>query len=960
MQKDNGIHRENPVESAGILLDMIRRLASELHPNLASVRHAGLDSSLDKDFGLDSLGRVELLSRIEKTFGSVLPERVFVEAETPRDLLHAIADHSDRSEKKEAAVFHDIIKINPEASFSYPHGALSLLDVLNWHVHAHAERPHIRLYSDEGEDQIITYGELRQKAEVLAAGLQLRGVLPGDRVVLMLASDEDYFTAFFGVVMVGAVPVPIYPPFRKTQIEDHLKRHSDILRNCGALVLITMPEARIVARLLKSQVETLKEIVTVEDLKSSKGTYTAPAISARDIALLQYTSGSTGDPKGVVVTHENLLSNIRAMGEAIKIRSSDIFVSWLPLYHDMGLIGAWLGSLYFGITAVIMSPVTFLTKPGRWLWAIHRYRGTLSAAPNFAYELMATRTEESDLEGLDLSSWRLAFNGAEPVNPDTAERFCSRFASYHFRREAFAPVYGLAESSVGLAFPPPGRGPLVDRILRDPFIRNRTAIPVSEAESDSGTIRFMACGRPLAGHEIRIVDAKGREVSERHEGRLQFRGPSACRGYFRNAEHTARLMQGEWLDSGDLAYIAEGDVYITGRSKDMIIRAGRNIYPQELEAAVGRIKGIRTGNVAVFGSMDRQSGAERLIVLAETRETSEDKLENLQSEISSVTIDLLGLPPDDVALVPPGCILKTSSGKIRRSANRELYEQGAMSRTKGIDPMALGRLLFSGMMTALRRSLKSVSKNVYSSYCWLCFSLIATFSWGVTLILPGPDLRWGFLRRMSRFLCRVTGIGVSVQGIENLENMAGYIIAANHSSYIDSLILVSVLPRRACFVAKAELRKNSIARLFLDRIGVEYVERFDVQKGVEDTKRIVKSIDKAIPLLFFPEGTFTRMPGLLPFHMGAFMTSVDTGLPVVPVSIKGARSILRADSWFVRKGAVHVCIGRAIEGGGEENQWDKIMRLRDETRKHILRYSGEPDLDYEKSPVWALSPKKSL
>jgi len=235
-------------------------------------------------------------------------------------------------------------------------------------------------------------------------------------------------------------------------------------------------EAKPVARLLKAQVNRLRSIVTPQEL-ARDAVAGRQDIGARDVAFLQYTSGSTGQPKGVILTHADLLANIRAMGEAVRADSTDVFVSWLPLYHDMGLIGAWLGSLYFACPLVLMSPLAFLARPNRWLWTIHHHRGTLSAAPNFAYELCLSKVDDSDIDGLDLASWRRAFNGAEPVSPQTVRRFSDRFARYGFRPDAMAPVYGLAEAAVGLAFPPYGRGPVIDRIQREPFVSSGRAVP---------------------------------------------------------------------------------------------------------------------------------------------------------------------------------------------------------------------------------------------------------------------------------------------------------------------------------------------------------------------------------------------------------------------------------------------------------------------------------------------------
>ncbi|MGH6833708.1 MAG: fatty acyl-AMP ligase, partial [Methyloceanibacter sp.] len=466
------------------------------------------------------------------------------------------------------------------------------------------------------------------------------------------------------------MPVPVNPPFRRAQVEDHLRRQAGILRNAGASLLIIGSEIRNVGQLMLGLAEDLRHVETVEAL-SRAGAIEQPLPAGPDtMALIQYTSGSTGDPNGVVLTHANLLANIRAMGEALDASSSDAFVSWLPLYHDMGLIGASLGTLHYGVPTVIMPPLAFLADPGRWLRAMGRHRATLSAAPNFAFELCCKNVRDEDIEGLDLSSLRMLVNGAEPVSPATIARFTARFAKYGFPPNAMAPVYGLAENSVGLTFPPVGRGPIVDRVQRSALSRDgqaRTAQP-----GDATALEFVACGRPIVGHEVRIVDEADVELPERTEGRLQFKGPSATRGYFRNDEKTKALFDGEWLESGDQAYIASGDVFITGRIKDMIIKAGRNIYPHELEELVGGVEGVRKGCVAAFPSTFAGAGTERLVLLVETRLTDPSKIEALRNSIIEVTKTQLDIAPDEVVLAPPRTVPKTSSGKLRRSAARTL------------------------------------------------------------------------------------------------------------------------------------------------------------------------------------------------------------------------------------------------------------------------------------------------
>ncbi|MGW8160885.1 MAG: AMP-binding protein, partial [Desulfobulbales bacterium] len=522
-----------PAGTAQRLLAIVQELLVELHPGQKEPIKPALDSSLDRDLGLDSLSQVELLVRIENSFNLSLSEQILATVDTVRDLLRAVL--SSGTQKRGAEV-EEVAAIQLTEVEETPLTAQTLVDVLEWHAKNHPDRPHIRLFNDQDEDDVITYGELWQQAGLIGAGLQHSGLAPGEAVLIMLPTGREYFYTFFGTLLAGGIPVPVYPPGRLKQIEEHLIRHSAIAINSLSRIMVTMEEAKRFARLMHTRANNLRQIVTGADLleagAAAAADFKRPVLTKDNIAFLQYTSGSTGMPKGVVLMHANLLTNIRTMAKVLNVTSEDVFVSWLPLYHDMGLIGAWLGSLHFACQLVIMPPLAFIAKPRRWLRAIHRYSGTLSAAPNFAYELCLHRIDDKDLAGLDLSSWRIACNGAEAVNPVTIRRFIEKFSPYGFKPEAMLPVYGLAESSVGLAFPKPGSGVTVDRIKRDVFMTSGEAVPADTADHDA--LEFVCCGEPLPGHQIRIVDAADRELPERMEGRLQFNGPSATTGYFKN------------------------------------------------------------------------------------------------------------------------------------------------------------------------------------------------------------------------------------------------------------------------------------------------------------------------------------------------------------------------------------------------------------------------------------------
>ncbi len=940
---DDNPKQQNAKEYSDTLVAIARQLAAESRSQRGALDDINIDSDMAKDLGFDSLARVELFSRINKSFGVDLDEKIFAQAESLRDLLPAVS----QARVKAAPAVKPRAKAGPAEAraIAVPESAQTLVDVLHWYTQRHPERGLIQLYDDEEAGENVTYQQLLIRAQSAAAGLQSLGIGSQQPVAIMLPTGTGYFYSFFGILLAGCIPVPLYPPARPAQLEDHIRRHASILNNCKPAILITVSEAKTVARLLKSQVESIRHIITVEELQGGGHALQTCANQPDDIAFIQYTSGSTGIPKGVVLTHRNLLANIRAMGRTVNANSDDVFVSWLPLYHDMGLIGAWLGSMYYAARFVVMPPLAFLTKPQRWLWAIHRYGGTLSASPNFGYEFCVRRIADEELAHLDLSTWRVAFNGAEPVSPDTVRHFCDRFTRYGFRREAYMPVYGLAENSVGLAFPPLNRGPLIDRVQREVFMQTGEAIPA--ADNDATAIEFVSCGRVLENHQIRVVDSSNREMLSRHEGRVQFRGPSATSGYYRSPDKTRELFCGEWLESGDLAYLAAGEIYLTGRTKDVIIRGGRNIYPHELEDAVGNIGGIRAGRVAVFGTKDPRTGTENLVVLAETRESDPQALAKIRSKINETVNDLVGLPPDDVALAPPNTVLKTSSGKLRRAASKALYEEGRIGRAQLPVWLQLARLTWSGItarLTRLRRRAASVTFGVYARGV---FWVLAPLTWTLVVIMPTLESRWFVMRRATHALAYFTRTPLNVTGAENLlAQRQSCVYVANHASYLDGPLVIAAIPRYFSFVAKAELATEFISHLFLKRIQSKFVERFDAQKSVADSQQLMDGLKAGQSLFFFPEGTFRREEGLLPFHMGAFVVAAEAGLPVVPVTINGSRKVFQADEWLPRHYAIDVVIGTVINPASvpvKKDSWATAVWLRDQSRAQILKNLPEPD-----------------
>jgi 1-acyl-sn-glycerol-3-phosphate acyltransferase len=786
----------------------------------------------------------------------------------------------------------------------------------------------------------------------------------------MLPTSRQFFVSYAGILLAGAVPVPIYPPFRADRIEEYAERQTAILNNAGVCLLLTFRRAEAVAKLLQPRVKSLLEVVDAEKLLDAAEKAPPPVPGAlpaflsgsrvrkgTDIALLQYTSGSTGDPKGVVLTHANLLANMRAIAEAAQMSPDDVGVSWLPLYHDMGLIGAWLTLMMHGLPVVVMSPIVFLTRPERWLQAVSKYRATLSAAPNFAYELCVRKIPDKAMEGVDLSSWRVALNGAEPVNPETLERFTNRFAKHGFRREAMFPVYGLAEASLAVTFPPVNRGPKVDRVERETFATEGRAIPAKAG--DENAIGFVSSGVALPRHEVTIVDKDGSEVPERTEGFLWFRGASATSGYFQNEEATAKLFSsgptngaGEypWVNSGDRAYQADGEIYITGRVKDIIIKGGRNLYPHEVEELASRAEGIRKGCVVAFGLKGEETGTEKLVIVAESREEDRAKRAAIAAAINDQVARGLGLPPDRVELIRPGSIPKTSSGKLRREETKQLYLQGTLAAAKPPAWVQIARLgtvsFLRGLAKTTWSAIGTALEKIYGVYFLIVFILWIIPACSIVRLYKDHRAAGRYTSAALKLLFFLAGIRVKVVGKEYMNTPGAKVYASNHVSYFDVLPLMEALGVPYRFVAKNEVNNMIFIGTFLNQMGHLSFERADQNARLRQVEQIEEYLNQGESIFVFPEGTFTPEDGIRPFQLGAFRTAVATGTPVIPVSLAGTRRFLRDRTILPRPTKVTITLSAPIYpqriANGDPSQLQEVVRLRDATRVAIARYSGEP------------------
>ncbi|HEX6861714.1 MAG TPA: AMP-binding protein, partial [Thermoanaerobaculia bacterium] len=541
------------------------------------------------------------------------------------------------------------------------------------------------LADGEEEQDRLTYAALDARARAIAAAL-LRSVEPGDRALLLYPPGLDFVAAFFGCLYAGVIAVPAYPP-RSPRM---MPRLLSILADARPAVAVAAGPSlqRVRGWLERTPEAAALSWIATDELDPAPAGGSSPGPDGDAVAFLQYTSGSTSTPKGVMVTHANLVHNQRVIEDACGHSEESVFVSWLPLYHDLGLIGNLLQATWVGAPCVLMAPVAFLQNPSRWLRAISRYRGTTSGGPNFAYDLCARRAEGADFAGLDLSSWQIAFNGAEPVQPATLERFAAAFTRHGFRAAASYPCYGLAEATLMVSGGLPAEPPRVES-FRAAALEQGLAEPVEPG--GPGARAHAGCGRPLADQTVVIVSPETAEpLPSGRIGEIWIAGPSVARGYWERPEETAEVFGARlagstgttggpaFLRTGDLGFLREGELYVTGRIKDLIILHGRNFYPQDLELTAGQSHpDLRPNGGAAFSV--ESGGEERLVLVHEVRRRPRAGVAEIAAAIRAALAEEHEAVVSDVVLIHPETLLRTSSGKVRRRACREAYVAGELS-----------------------------------------------------------------------------------------------------------------------------------------------------------------------------------------------------------------------------------------------------------------------------------------
>jgi fatty-acyl-CoA synthase len=541
----------------------------------------------------------------------------------------------------------------------------------------------------DGTERFCSFREVGIEADRRAADFHARGLKKGDRLAICVPDPDEFVLSFVGAVMGGIVPVPISPQLSFKNIESYHDTVAHITKAAGAKLLLTTPSTRQYVDPVAPRVDSLEGILTVDEIgKAGGGDKVDVTIEPTDLAFLQFTSGSTSRPKGVMVTHRNLAWNSESfMIHGLEKDSSfDKGVTWLPLFHDMGLIGFLIGTLFTDIPVVFMPTASFVRNPRIWLDKIHQHRGTITYAPNFAYALAAKRLKEKDVAELDLSCLRRAGCGAEPIQAKTLREFADKLRPAKFDPKAFLPSYGMAEATLAITFVPVMSGVRSDTIDKK-GLESGSATQIDGTHTNAQEL--VNCGRPFPEHEIAIVDEAGKRLGDREVGQIITRGPSISAGYYGQPELSAEsfktgpdgpLSREMWLYTGDLGYTVDGELFICGRLKDMIIVRGRNFYPNDIEWVVSELPGVRRGNVVAFGV--QVNDEEQLVVAAEAFQS---EMAAVKDAVAQAVLASFSLATHEVVIVPQGTLPRTSSGKPQRRKTKQLYLDGTLHRVRSAE-----------------------------------------------------------------------------------------------------------------------------------------------------------------------------------------------------------------------------------------------------------------------------------
>ncbi len=596
-------------------------------------------------------------------------------------------------------------------SQDYSLKAHTLVDVLR--MRKKVDRDFLIFMDMKNNEKKVSADEVVRKVEGVAHYLINHGMKKDDKAVIMLPTSEEFVYVYFGTLMAGGVPVPVSQPAGTSNLEKYLGNLKHIIADCEGKFFITYDKMKMIVGGMAGASSMGIDFVFTNEIFNDDFTgledvtgVQFPEITSKDIALIQYTSGTTGHPKGVLLSHANLIHNIHGIGVASAMKDGDVGISWLPLYHDMGLIGGFFTTMYWNMPIVLMKPEAFLFRPQWWMQNIGRYKVTMGVAPNFGYHYCVTRIADEDLPQIDLSTWRLALNGAEPIDRITLQKFIDKFKPCGLRENLFLPVYGMAENSLAATFPALDNTTVVRRFDRQMIEEENLALD-SDADDSRKYVDLVAVGYPLLGQEVRIADDKGNTLYERQIGEILVKSNSLTGGYYKNKQATQNTIADGWLHTGDLGFILDGMLFISGRKKEMIIKRGKNIYPYDVERIAATVEGVRLGSCAAFAVENQHEGTEDLVLVCESVLKEKDRLEDLKKRISSEIMSRLGFRPDDIRIVPKGTVPKTTSGKLQRVLCKKIYLEDDFIETRIQDNFLLFKTVILSYFQLMRKKLGS-------------------------------------------------------------------------------------------------------------------------------------------------------------------------------------------------------------------------------------------------------------
>jgi len=529
-------------------------------------------------------------------------------------------------------------------------------------------------FSGATDDLPLTVDQLLRGANCFARALERAGIRPGEVVILILQHSEDLVCAYWGTILHGAIPSIMPFLTEKLSPERYRADLSALISVTQPAALITYPEFESEIRSALQEGDSVREVIVTNrmdrrselDFDSLSGFQRQP----EDIVLLQHSSGTTGLQKGIALSHQAVFNQLNAYGGALALHENDVIVSWLPLYHDMGLIAGFIMPILSGVHLVLISPFDWVRAPYKLMQSVSKYRGTLSWLPNFAYNFCTQKIRDRHIEGVDLSSWRAVINCSEPVRPESHQAFYEKFSSYGLKRDALQTSYAMAENVFGVTQSPLGSEPAVAELDREAFMVERVAKSPIDGRP---AMKMMSSGRPLENVRVKIVDEAGSPIHEGKIGEVALQSDCMLTGYFHREDLTQKAFVDGWYLTGDYGFILSGELFVSGRKKDMIIVGGKNVYPQDLESLTYEVPGVHAGRSVAFGIFDEEQGTEEVVIIAEVDSEKSEEQQNIADAIRLHVTKNSAIALRHVKVVDPKWILKTSSGKTARSANKEKF-----------------------------------------------------------------------------------------------------------------------------------------------------------------------------------------------------------------------------------------------------------------------------------------------